>query len=150
MVDIFLILVSITVLFFFLLAVKELFGKRLKEKFCVICTAVTLTWVSLLVLYYLGLFDNLIIIALLLGQSSLGVFYLTEKKVKSDLKIFRLPFLLTLIIFAYLLLVLPEKLPWIFGLLASVWLVFGFVYIFRRNENLKSFAKKMVECCRNW
>jgi hypothetical protein len=148
--NIFLTILGISLLFFILLAIKELFSKRIKEKFCVICTAVVITWISLLLLYWVGLFSNKIIIALLVGHTSLGIFYLLEKKAKEKLRLFRLPFLLTLVVLAYSLL---EGFSygiktWIFLLI--LWLIFYFIYLLRTRKSMKAFFKKIVECCKKW
>ena len=82
------ILVSITLLFFVLLIIKEFIGSKLKKNFCAICGAVVLTWLALLILYWLGIFQNKIILALLIGESALGIFYVVERKVREKLKIF--------------------------------------------------------------
>ena len=109
MITLFGLLVWMILLFFILLVIKNFF-KEHRERFCVICVTVSLTWVVLLVLFWLKLFEDKIIIALLMGQSILGVYYILEGQVKEELKIFRLPFLLTLIIIGYLLLTIANEL----------------------------------------
>ena len=147
MTSIFNILIIIIVLFFMLLIIKEFIYKS-KEKFCVICLSVTLTWLSLLFLYWFNLFQDKIILALLMGQTILGVFYLVEKKVNKEIKIFRLPFILTLITIGYLSLTLPNDITKTIILLFTIWLIFLILYFYRSNQNLKLFVKKIIECCR--
>src|SRR3989344_5354162 len=147
MTSIFNILIIIIVLFFMLLIIKE-FIYKFKEKFCVICLSVTLTWLSLLFLYWFGLFQDKIIMALLMGQTILGVFYLVEKKVNEEIKIFRLPFILTLITIGYLSLTMPNDIMKTIILLFTIWLIFFILYFYRSNQNLKLFIKKIIECCR--
>ncbi|PIN73686.1 hypothetical protein COV20_05695 [Candidatus Woesearchaeota archaeon CG10_big_fil_rev_8_21_14_0_10_45_16] len=137
-------------LFLLLLMIKEIFQSKMNVKFCVLCTAVTLTWVSLLVSYKLGYFNDSRIIALLVGNTILGIFYLVEKKVSERLRFFRLPFYLTLLTCGYLLLGIPSQLLLIITSLAGLWMLFGGVYLFQRNPVLNSFVKKVVECCKNW
>ncbi len=145
--DITLILIGISVLFFVLIGIKEIFRKR-AEKFCVICIAVIITWVTLLVLYWYGLFNDKLLIALLMGHTSLGIFYLIEKKVKKKIKLFRLPFLLTLIFVIYSIL---EGLIYsgIYSLII-LWIMFLLIYLFKSNKTAKIFFKKIVECCKGW
>jgi len=147
MTSIFNILIIIIVLFFILLIIKE-FIYKFKEKFCVICLSVTLTWLSLLFLYWFDLFQDKIIMALLMGQTILGVFYLVEKKVNEEIKIFRLPFILTLITIGYLSLTMPNDIMKTIILLFTIWLIFFILYFYRSNQNLKLFIKKIIECCR--
>ena len=149
MINIFYIFIGIIVLFFIFLIAKG-FSKKFKDKFCAICAAVSVTWICLLVLYWLGIFENKVIIALLMGQSILGVYYIAEKKAKQELQVFRLPFLLTLIAFGYSLLTVPGDLIMVILLLLALWTFFIFLYLYRNNKNMRSFVKKIVECCKKW
>ncbi len=144
--------VSITVLFFvFLVAKKSLEKSFLKNKrFCAICAAVSLTWIALLIPYWSGLFRDGILVALLLGQTILGVFYLVEKKVPEKLLVFRLPFLLTLIALGYSLLVPVGGSVWIVLFIAILWTVFILFYASKKNKVMGSFVKRMVKCCKEW
>ena len=149
MVDIFFIFLGISILFFILLGIKELFSKRIKEKFCVICVAVSLTWAVLLILYWLKIFDNVIIIALLLGESILGIFYLVEDKFRV-MRFFRLPFLLTLILIGYYLLVGLEDLFNSIIFLAVLWGLFVLVYSYKNNKKIGLLVDKIIKCCKEW
>jgi len=57
-----LILAGITALFFILLFIKSF----TKKKFCVICVSVSLTWITLLILYFLNIFTDKLIIGILI------------------------------------------------------------------------------------
>src|SRR3989344_4434368 len=96
---------GITALFFLLLMFKAL----IKKEFCVLCGAVSVTWMVLLILHWQNLFRDATIIALLLGMSMLGAFYGVEKKVPKKIRLFRLPFLLSLLVSGYSLLSIPEE-----------------------------------------
>ncbi len=148
--QIFWIFVSISALFFFILAVREFFNKKTKEKICSICFAVGLTWLALLILYWKGIFTDEVILALLIGQSSLGIFYLWEKNVNEKFLVFRLPFLLTLILIAYSLISGFNYNFNVIILLILLWAVFGLVFIYRQNGKAGSLFRKIVECCRRW
>ena len=141
--------VSIAALFFLFLAIHNLLKNRLKRKFCVLCAAVSITWLIFLVLHKIGLFDDAIIISLLIGQSSLGVFYLWEKKIKEKTKLFRLPFLLTLTAAAYLILQ-PERIADLLAFLFILWLIFSLLYLLKNNPGIKIFLRKIAECCKRW
>lgn len=147
--DISIVLLSISIAFFVLLAVKELFNEKLKKKFCVICIAITINWIVLFILYLLGIFENITIIAILMGETTLGVFYLAESKAREELKLFRLPFLLSLIVGAYYLLE-PSGILNGLVVLSIIWLLFGAMYIFKKNEKLNLLAKKIIKCCKEW
>jgi len=148
--NIFFILLSITLLFFGFLFIKGLFNEEFKKKFCVICFAVSFTWISLIILYWMDLFKDRIIIALLIGQTILGIFYLAEKKVKEKLTIFRLPFLLTLTFFAYLLLEIPKDIFKNIIFLLIMWGIFIFIYLYKNNKKTNYLIKKLMECCGKW
>jgi hypothetical protein len=143
------ILLGIIILFFVVLITKQFFSKALKEKTCAICVAVAITWVFLLVLFYLDKFENTLIIALLMGMTLLGIFYIFERNVKKELTLFRLPFLLTLIVVGYFLLTF-ENLIKELVLLAVIWFVFLLIYGYRNSACLKKFVDKIVECCKKW
>ena len=136
-----LVLIAISVLFFVLLAIKSIFNVN---KMCVICLSVTLSWAVLLALYFLGIFVDKVIIAILMGHTSLGIFYILEKKVKKKFLLFRLPYLLTGILLIYSLLndFVINSLYFIFG----VWVLFILIYLFKFNK----FATKLIECCKKW
>lgn len=135
------ILTGITLLFFILLVIKSVFSLK---KTCTICLSVTLAWVTLIVLYFLGIFPDKIIIAVLMGHTSLGIYYTLEKKVKKRFLLFRLPYLLTSILIIYFILngVVINTLYFILGL----WLFFIVIYLFKFNK----FTKKIIDCCKRW
>ncbi|HIH47589.1 TPA: hypothetical protein HA297_04785, partial [Candidatus Woesearchaeota archaeon] len=92
-----LILIAITVLFFVFLIVKNLFKKF--RNLCALCGAVSLTWIGLLVLLKLNRIQDTTIIALLMGQSTIGLFYLLQAKGKGKnriMNLLRLPIYLVL------------------------------------------------------
>ena len=136
-----LILIGITGLFFLLLILKNILSIK---KACAICLSVTLTWISLLVLYFLNIFADKIIIAILMGHTSLGIFYILEKKVKKGFLLFRLPYLLTSITLIYYILrgFVISSLYLILGL----WILFFIIYLFKFNKLIK----KITACCRKW
>lgn len=136
-------------LFVIFLILKQLLKGKIKEEFCVLCASVSITWISLLVLFWLGRFEDKILIALLMGQSTLGVFYLVDHKISDNLKIFRLPFLLTLIVAAYSLINNIKSLSYVV-ILASLWALFGIIYLYRSNTKVNGLVKKLIECCKNF
>ncbi len=136
-----LILAGITALFFILLAAKSIFNVK---KFCAICLSVTLTWIALLGLYFLNIFTDKIIIAILMGHTSLGLYYILEKKVRKNFLIFRLPYLLTSIFIIYTILETFNINSLIFIL--ALWALFFIIYLFKFNK----FTKKLIECCKRW
>lgn len=142
-----LVLITLTATFFILLGLKELFKQIIKREFCVICVAVFFTWIILLALYKSGLFNDIIIISLLVGETVLGIFYLLESKVNDNLKIFRLPALLTLISASYFLLAKNNILN-SFIFLSILWIVFIFLYFYRNNSKIKSIIERLIECCK--
>ena len=135
------VLIGITILFFLLLAMKTIFNIK---KACAICLSVTLSWIILLILYFLNIFADKIIIAILMGHTSLGIYYILEKKVKKKFLLFRLPYLLTSISVIYFILEGLNINTLI--LLAVIWLFFALVYLFKFNK----LTKKLIECCKKW
>ncbi|HLC80488.1 hypothetical protein J4207_05725 [Candidatus Woesearchaeota archaeon] len=138
-------LLGTSALFLLFLLFKQLLKGKLKEKFCVICAAVVVTWAVLLGLSYLQKFTDKVLLAILMGESSLAVFYLLEKK--EGLKLFRLPLLLSLVTVVYFLItpgLILESL--LFVLL--IWAIFGAIYLIRANPRLGKIAQKITACCR--
>ena len=145
----FLVVLGISFLFFIFLEIKELVSKNSKKEFCVVCVSIFLTWILLLILNSLNLFQNKIIIAILIGESTLGLFYLINKKFKA-MEIFKLPLILTLIVLGYTLLEGFTYSNEVLIFLGILWLFFGFIFFFRKNITFRKFANKLVECCRNF
>ena len=141
------VLVGIIFLFFILLLAKEFFNEKLKKRFCVICTSVTITWIVLLILNFISLFDDKILLGILMGHTSLGIFYIFERNASEKFKIFRIPLLLSFISIIYFTLGGFEKVS--FFILIGLWVVFGLVFLFR-DSPARSFVNKLIACCRNW
>lgn len=139
---------AITAVFFVLLIAKELFAK--KTRLCLVCVSVSLTWIALLALYKKGIFDDVVILSLLMGQSIVGIFYLMEKRVKEELHIFKVPFLLTLTFAFYSAIAFPDDFLRVLSLLAGLWLVLGVLFFYRSNRKAGAFIKKLIECCKRW
>lgn len=72
---IFLALASIIVLYFVFTFSRQF----LPIKICAICAAVMLTWLWLLVAYFLNWHDNLFVPGIMMGGSVVGIMYKTEK-----------------------------------------------------------------------
>ena len=134
-------LIGITAVFFVLLTIKSIFNIK---KLCAICLSVTLTWILLLILYFIGIFADKLVIAILMGHTSLGLYYILEKKVRKRLLIFRLPYLLTSISIIYFIFngFMINAVYFILGL----WLLFILIYLFKFNK----LTKRIIECCKKW
>mgnify|MGYP001587372361 FL=1 len=149
MAEISFIILGIIILFFILLAAKDIIGKnknRIKDNFCVVCVSISLTWIFLFGLYLFGLFDNILIVSLLMGMSITGIYYFIDKKigkVNKKLNVFRLPFILTLIIIAYYFLTF-ERIIISILIVAGLWILFALIYTYNNTK----FIKKLLECCK--
>jgi hypothetical protein len=116
---------------------------------CSICLAVSLTWVGLFALRQFGLFENEAVIALLLGQSVVGGYYLWERRAPRDWLVFRLPVLLVLSFAAWSIVALDVDLT-LLGLVALTWAVHGFLYAYRTRPSVKSSFDNIIACCSRW
>jgi len=151
--NIFNIFIWIILLFFVLLFVKQFFSEKIKNKFCVICITITLTWIILLIIYWMGYFEDKLIIGLLMGCTIIGVYYIVEKKMNRKYSLFRLPFLLTLIFIGYNLIGKNIELSNIIDvviLLVILWILFLFLLSYHKNKTLNRIVNKIVECCKKW
>jgi len=137
------IFVAMALLFAGLLLLKPSFALKI----CIICVTISLSWLTLLALYTAGLFRDPVLIALLMGQSIVGLYYLIEKRVPKQLLVFRLPFLLTLTLVAY------SVLSWRSSLLPVYWFVFGLwilarlILAYYNDPGHPSLAKQLIDCC---
>lgn len=141
-----LVVLSVTGLFAALLAFKA----ATKLRFCVICASVSLTWIGLLIAYRVGAFHDPVIVALLMGQSVVGIYYLAEKRLPERFHVFRLPFLLSATTGAAVLLGRLTGATAVLSLLAALWASFGFVYAYRQDARIKTLADRVVACCKDW
>jgi hypothetical protein len=139
--ELLMVFISIPIIFILTL----IFNSLLKKKICAVCASVFLTWLIFLVLYYFGYFQNVLILALLMGASASGIFNLLKEK----LNIFKLPFILTLLTIAYFLLVKQIYFSLVIFILI-LWILFGVIFLFSKNQNIKSVFQKLIECCKNW
>ena len=131
------------------------FAKRiLPFKVCPICAGVFLTWVWLLGAHFLGYRIDLIVPALLMGGSVVGIAYSLEKRF---LNISAERLLLWKVLF------IPAGFVAAYSLLAQLWtaLLFAaaflflvsFLFLFRsrkpdsREEAVGDIEKKMKDCC---
>ncbi len=145
---VFYIFFGIIAVFFVLLAAKELFAR--KTRLCLMCASVSLTWIALLVLYKKGVFDDVVVLSMLMGQSIVGIFYLLERKTSERFHIFKVPFLLTLTLAFYSAVVFPQDFIKVAALLAVFWAVLVALFFFRSNGKAGVIVKKLIECCKRW
>ncbi|MDH3379722.1 MAG: hypothetical protein OEQ39_22590 [Gammaproteobacteria bacterium] len=144
--DVFLVLLVITALFVVFLVVKSIS----KWTFCVLCASVCVTWMGLLLLHWFGEFTEPLIIAILMGQSIVGLYYFLEKRTNEALHIFRLPLLLTLTLAALFSIGTPVSLPSSLGLLATLWIALSLLYLYRENPRTKIVVDRLIACCKDW
>jgi len=137
-------------LFILFLIFKNVFPEKIKKNFCALCFAASLTWIILIVLKFENLFQDKIILALLLGSSAHGILYVAEKHIEEKWLLFRLPFYLTIIIIAYSILEGISRLNEVTLIIGTLWISFGGLFFYRNNSRINSVIKKIIECCKNW
>lgn len=140
------ILILIGGLFVTLLGLKRVTGWR----FCVICASVSFTWLLLLALYFSGGFPHPILLAVLMGESVVGGYYLWSAKVGKHWLIFRLPLLLSATVAVFAMLGYWRQMGVPLIILAVVWILFGGAFVYRRNPKINALAQQVIACCRNW
>lgn len=116
------------------------------RRFCVICVSVCLSWLGFLILYWTNNFHDSILLSLLMGQSLTGLYYFVDKRVAKPLKVFTLPFLLTLTAVVYML-IKTKVIIAAFILLLVVWLICWLIFTYRGDPGKKPLAKALMECC---
>lgn len=139
--------VAITAIFVAVLVLKKLTNSPI----CAICAGVSLTWITLLISYWLDWFAvNPILIAVLMGQSVVGLYYLLERKLKERWHVFRLPFLLSGTLTVYLLLGYTNGLLAAVIFVATLWLLTGMLFLSHENPRLRKITESLIACCKNW
>lgn len=137
--------VLLVVFFVGLLGVKAVSGVRV----CALCGAVSGTWVVLLGMYHVGSYANRTVIALLVGQSIVGGFYLVRNRVAEPYEVYSLPAFLTATVLGYTLLV-PAVLLEALAVVALTWLAAGILFAYRENQRVEALFDEVVACCRDW
>ncbi|PJC52731.1 MAG: hypothetical protein CO030_01340 [Candidatus Magasanikbacteria bacterium CG_4_9_14_0_2_um_filter_42_11] len=133
--------------FFVLLLVIK---KYTAWQFCVLCASVSLTWMSLLVLYWLASFADPVLIAVLMGQSVVGIYYLLEKKVPESLLLFRFPFFLTATALVFVMLGYAPTMMRSLFLLVLLWFITIGMYAYKSNPKVQQIIEEFMNCCKNW
>lgn len=135
----------LTALFLLLVTIRSVSDRT----FCVLCVSVSGTWLFLLGLFFIGRYEEPIIIALLIGQSIVGVYYRLQATLPDRFEIFTLPYILTATVGGYLLL---STANWstILIALGIVWLVASLGYYYRENQTLRTYFDAVIACCRDW
>ena len=111
--------------------------------FCALCASISLSWLVLLLTFYLGIFNDKLLIGILMGGSAVGVMYLLDNKYK-NFSIYKLPFLLSLFSLIYFILE-REIIMGAIYILIAIWLVILFI-----QKDFKAMSKKIIECCKDW
>jgi len=145
MIDTTLVLIGITVLFALLIAFRSVFSLKV----CALCGAVSVTWLTLLILFYLDYVIDPVLVALLIGGSVVGSMYLLEQKLPEKYQLFKLPYFLMFVSLAYFVVTKSMSVS-VMVLLGVVWLIALLIHVGGRVEKLKIVGRKIIECCKNW
>lgn len=145
MIDVTLILIWMVVLFAALVALQAIPGL----KFCALCGTVLITWLVLLIPFYLKNSIDPVLVGLLMGGSVVGGMYLLEAKLPEKYHLFKLPYYLTLVSVGYLLLT-KEFLFELMLVVVFVWVFAVLIFVAGKFGRLKNFGKRIIECCKNW
>lgn len=139
-------------MFYIFLAISLLFLAGIlvryftKLHFCVLCASIALTWIVLLILLKSGRFHDQVLLSLLMGQSIAGIFYLVQGRVPKALRVFTLPFFLSLTAIFYLLITADIILP-TFILLTVLWVLAWLIFASRNDPGKRPLVKAIMECC---
>ncbi len=137
------ILIIITILFIAFIGIKKIFSLKV----CALCGSIVLTWIGLLVLYRTGFFNDPILLSLLMGQSITGLYYVIDKRVPSALRIFTLPFFLTLTVIFYIAIVGVSSVFMPLLVLLVLWIVAYVIFAYRNDPGKKSISDAVMNCC---
>ncbi len=128
-----------------------IFRKTSSVKVCAICSAVSLTWlVLLLILWTKGSVDPLIL-GILMGGSAVGAMYYLSAKIPERYQLLKFPFLVSLFWVAFRVVrgieaaILKEII-----LLGGMWIIFGAIFLLYQHNRLRDIGKRLMECCKDW
>lgn len=145
MIDIPLLLIGIAVLFGIFIVLRSILSLQV----CALCGATSLTWITLLTLFYFDYATDPIFIALLMGGSVVGSMYLLEQKLPEKYQIFKLPYFLTLVSAAYFVIVKNVTMD-VMMVLGTLWLIIFLIHAGKRVKKIRGIGRKIIECCKNW
>lgn len=137
--------VVLTLSFLGLLVLKSIVDSKL----CTLCGAVSGTWLVLLGISYLGQYGNETAVALLLGQSIVGVLYVLRNRLPPEYDVYSFPFVIAGTVLGYVA-ITGELLIEAGVLTAAVWLVAGLLFTYRENDRVATVFDEVVACCRDW
>ncbi len=138
-----LILIIITSLFLVILGIKKIFS----IKVCALCGSIVLTWIGLLLLYRTGYFRDAVLLGLLMGQSVTGLYYAVDKRVMPALRIFTLPFFLTVTVTFYGAIVGNDSTMLPLVVLLVLWVSAYIVFAYHNDPGKKSISDAVMNCC---
>lgn len=138
-------LISITLLFVLLTALR----RAAPFHVCALCAAVSTTWIGLLVVGSIRPPFDPVLIALLMGQSTIGILYLLERRLPTQWHLFRLPYYLTTTALVYSI-VTPAAVPTVALPLGIAWLMFIVFFLFRTTPRMRTLVTSIMACCKNW
>jgi len=127
-----------------------LFNKIFEKQICPICGGVMLTWLWMLLIYFLGYEVNLVLLGLLMGGSVSGLASKLSEKISNPQKVFLYKFIFAPTGFLTALALINQ---WWFILSAGflVNFILTFVFISNRKELKKSkveeIKKELKNCC---
>ena len=137
------ILLVIAGLFVLALGIK----RRLSLQVCALCVSIFVTWTVLLFLYRTNHFHDSVLLSLLIGQSVTGLFYLLKKRVAPLLRIFTLPFFLTLTSVFYFAITLTKDVLAPLLVLLSLWIGAYIIFAWRNDPGKKQLSDAVMTCC---
>lgn len=139
-------LILLVAFFVSVMVLQKVSGKYL----CALCASVSLTWLTLLILYFNSYQVDLMMVGILMGGSAVGIMYYLFKD-KNSFQIFKFPFLITLFWLIYLLVAgVSNKVGKDFLIIGVLWFAFIAIYLFNKNGHWKEWGQRIIECCRNW
>lgn len=141
-----LLIISMTMLFIVILIVQSI----TRLKFCAVCVVVSTTWLVLLVFQLFGYDIDARLIAVLMGESVVGLYFLLEKRAPESWHMFRWPYIMTGTALVYVIVGMRQEIWRALGVLIILWIVFGAIAIFRQYPTLKKIAERIIACCRDW
>lgn len=133
-------------------ALGMLVSSLTRYEVCALCIGISFTWLTLLGLHWSGtrLIDP-IVLALLMGGSAVGLMYYLAARAPARYSLFKLPFLVSVLLAVYGVLRGIGAMQWTpIMLVVGLWIAFGVLHVWRENPRLRRVGERLIACCKNW
>ncbi len=116
---------------------------------CALCAAVSATWLIFLLGAIAWGVPVRSIVAIMVGQSAVGLMYMAAKKIPEDFLVFRLAYICLALVLSALIGGIPAG-RLTLSIITGLWIISIILYLYRKNPLVRALFEKIISCCKNW